>query len=175
MTEIEQLTRQNQRTFVFVCFNFAMLLVLFFGLGYVIWQSTSLISAVKQDLQRAEQALAQLQERVQNTNMDDLLDQVVANARDSIGQSVKTAVGESGFTGSLATLAARVDQAQTELRDVSDGLKAANEKLQKLDTEQLAQLVSYNLLQGLGEGFYQAAEASKPATLIDSKRESTDP
>ena len=54
MAEIEQLTRQNQRTFILVCSNFVMLLILFFGFGYVVWQSISLISKVKEDLARAE-------------------------------------------------------------------------------------------------------------------------
>jgi len=162
MTEIEKLTQQNQRTFILVCSNFAILLVLFFGFGYVIWQSASLISKVKEDLVRAEQAVVQLQQKIEHMDMDTLIDRVVVSTKESVGDSIKTSISESEFGGSLNNLAERVENAQTKLEDTSESLKAANDKLQKIDTEQLARLVSYYMLQGLADGFASAAEANKP-------------
>ena len=66
-----------------------------FGFGYVVWQSISLISKVKEDLARAEQAVTQLQEKVRTMNMDDLLNRVMVSAKESMGESIKTAISES--------------------------------------------------------------------------------
>ena len=162
MTEIEILRLQNRRTFVLVCSNFAMLLVLFFGFGYVLWQSSTLISKVKEDLVRAEQAVVQLQQTIQQADIDIVMDKVMASAKESLGESVKSAVSESELGGSLGNLAEKVENAQANLENSSESLKAANEKLQNMDTEHLAKLVSYYMLQGLADGFASAAEANKP-------------
>jgi hypothetical protein len=95
-------------------------------------------------------------------SMDTLMDRVVASARESIGESIKTSISESEIGGSLNDLAGKVEDAQTKLEDTGESLKAVNEKLQEIDTEKLAQLVSYYMLQGLAEGFASAAEANKP-------------
>lgn len=175
MAEIEQLTRQNQRTFILVCSNFVMLLILFFGFGYVVWQSISLISKVKEDLARAEQAVTQLQEKVQTMNMDDLLNRVMVSAKESMGESIKTAISESEFSGSLGTLAGRVDNVQAKLASISESLKSLNDKLQWLNAERLARQVSYNMLLGLGQGLTSAAEANKPKPAPDIEKKSSEP
>ena len=175
MNEIEQLTRHNQRTFFLVCANFAMLLVLFFGFGYVMWQSASLVSNVKADLARAEQAVAQLQQKIQTMDMDEVMGKVMQRATEGMGESIKTAIKESEFSGTLGTLAERIDNAQDKLGNISESLKAANEKLDRVDTKQLAQLVSYNMLLGMGNGFTSAAEANKPSSLEDEGSKSSTP
>ena len=162
MNEIEQLQQQNHRTFILVGLNFIMFLILFLGLGYVAWQSSALISKLEDDLNKVEQAVEQFQARIQQVDFDTAVDKVLANARDSMGDSVRAALNQSEFGNALTNLAERVDQAQDRLEHLGDAMKEVNRKLQEIETEQLAQLVSYNILKGLGDGFTQAAEAKKP-------------
>ena len=162
MTEIEQLQQQNHRTFILVGLNFIMFLVLFFGLGYVAWKSSTLISKVEDDLNKFEHAVGQFQARVQQVDLDTVMEKMLANARDKMGDSVKAALSQSEFGSSLTNLTERVDQAHDRLGSIGEAVKKTNEKLHKIDTKQLAQLVSYNILKGLGDGFTQAAESNKP-------------
>ena len=162
MTEIEQLQKQNHRTFILVGLNFIMFLILFFGLGYVAWQSSALISKLEGDLNKVEQAVGQFQARIQQVDFDTVVNKVLANARDDMGDSVRAALTQSEFGNALTNLAERVDQAHDRLEHIGDAMKEVNRKLQEIETEQLAQLVSYNILKGLGDGFTQAAESKKP-------------
>ena len=162
MTEIEILQQQNHRTFILVGLNFIMFLVLFFGLGYVAWQSSTLIAKLESDLNKVEHVLGQFQTKVQQVDFDTIMDKVLANTTDKMGDSVKAALNQSEFGGSLTNLVERVNQAHDRLESIGKSVKEANEKLHKIETEQLAQLVSYNILKGLGAGFTQAAESNKP-------------
>ena len=74
---------------------------------------------------------------------------------------IKTAIQESEFSTSLDTLAGRVDNAQAKLEHLKESLQAVDDKLEKANTKQLAQWVSYNMLLELGNGFTSAAEANK--------------
>lgn len=162
MNEIEQLQQQNHRTFILVGLNFIMFLILFLGLGYVAWQSSALISKLEGDLNKVEQAVGQFQARVQQVDFDTVVDKALANARDNMGDSVSAALNQSEFSNALSNLAERVDQARDRLEHLGNAMKEVNRKLQEIETEQLAQLVSYNILKGLGDGFTRAAEAKKP-------------
>ena len=165
MTELDRLAKSTHRTFTLVCFNFAMLLVLFCGLGYVIWQSVTLIGKLRHDLDRAERAVAELRARVSEADVDAALAKVVTNATANLKQSVARAVAGTEVAGSLQNVAAKLDTAQGKLDQTSASVRQLGEKLHNLDSERLAQLISYNILKGLGQGFERAAEASKPAII----------
>ena len=167
MTEIEQLKQQNHRTFILAGLNFIMFLVLFFGLGYVAWQSSTLISKLEDDLNKVEQAVGQFQARIKQVDFDTVMDRVLADAKDNMGDSIRTALRQSEFGSSLNNLAERVDQAHDKLESVGEQFRQANEKLQKIETERIAQLLSYSILKGLGTGFTQAAESNKP--MLDGR------
>ena len=163
MAEIEQLQQQNHRTFLLVCLNFFMFLILFVGLGYVAWQSSTLISKLEKDLERVEQAVGQFQSRIQQIDVDTMMPKMMESAKENIEDSIKSAINQSDFFGSLGSLTAKVDAAQDRLKQIGEVVREANEKLQKIETEQLAQAVSYNILKGLGDGFTKAAESKKPS------------
>ena len=162
MNELDQLAKSTRRTFTLVCFNFAMLLVLFGGLGYVIWQSATLISKLRHGLDRAERAVAELRVRVNEADVGAALAEVVTNATANLEQSVASAVSGSEVAGSLQNVVAKLDTAQGKLDQTSASVRQIGEKLQNLDSERLAQLIAYNLLKELGQGFERAAEAVKP-------------
>lgn len=172
MTEMEKLQQQNQRTFLLIILNFIMFLILFFGLGYVAWQSSTLISRMEGNLEKVEQAVVQFRDRLQHMDVDTLTGKVVESTKQNMGDSIRTALNESDFSGSLSDLSQKVENAQASLEHISKTVQEANEKLQKIDTEQLAQLVSYNMLKGLGDGLSNAAEARKPTLHVDDKDES---
>lgn len=165
MIDIEQLSQQHHRTFVLVCSNFIMFLVLFFALGIVAWYSATLVSKLKGDLEKTEQAVVQLQQKIQNMNVDVLMDKVMARARENMGTSIKTAISQSDFNASLNDLGEKIENSRVNLERISQAVQRTNDALQKMDTEQLAQLVSYNMLKGLGEAFTNAAEARRPSSL----------
>jgi uncharacterized protein YPO0396 len=162
MTEIENLKQKSDRTFILVCANFIMLFVLFCGLGYVVWQSAVLVGEVKDDLRKAEQAVAEMRNRIQSMDVDVMIERLTASAAEGMKASVTTAIQQSDFAGSLRNLSDRVDNAQDRLERTGESIRGIHDQLQKMDTEHLARLVSYHMLKGLGEGFNQAAEGRKP-------------
>ena len=173
MTEIDQLQQQNHRTFVLVVINFVMFLVLFFGLGYVAWRSSTLISKLETDLEKVERAVVQFQNRIQDMDFDALMSKVIGSTKENIANSMKTALKESEFSTSVGKLAQKVENAQDKLERIGEAVGEANDKLRKIDTEQLAQAVSYHMLKGLGDGFTNAAEARKPLSDVQEKDKSS--
>ncbi|MFC1665799.1 hypothetical protein ACFL17_09280 [Pseudomonadota bacterium] len=169
MQEIEQLQQQNRSTLILVGLNFVMFLILFFGLGYLIWQSSTLISKLEQDLQKVEQAVVLFQDRIQGADFDSLMTKVLDKTKVNMGESIKTAINQSDFGSSLHNMTEKIDTAQDKLERVGEAINVANEKLRKIDTEQLAQTVSYNILKGLGDGFTKAADNNKPSAMMNDK------
>lgn len=160
--EIEQLKQKNDRMFVLVCLNFAMLAVIFFGSGYVLWQSATIINKLKEDLDTAELAMVEIRERLQQLDVDAAMDRVMSDATEKIKVSVSTALQESDLGSPLMELSQRVQGGQEKLEKTTEAIAEVNERLKNIETEELAQLVSYNMLKGLGEGFTEAAESRKP-------------
>ena len=66
MKDLGQLQKRQDQVFILVCINCVLFMVLFTGLGYVIWQSATLVNGLKGDLDRAEQRVVELQERFRN-------------------------------------------------------------------------------------------------------------
>jgi len=157
-----QLKKKNDRMFVLVCFNFAMLLILFCALMYVSWESATLLHGVKTRLQDAERSVAELRSRIQSLDAEPVMDRVMQRATDRLKESIGGAIEHSELARPLTDLAVKVDDAQQRLSATSDAIRGISAKLQDIDTEQLARLVSYSILKGLGDGFSRAAEATKP-------------
>jgi Mg2+ and Co2+ transporter CorA len=162
MTEIDHLRQKSDRTFILVCANFVMLFVLFCGLGYVVWRSAVLVGEVRNDLRKAEKAMAEMRNRIQGMDVDVMLERLTASAAEAMKGSVTTAIQQSDFSESLRDLSHRVENAQDRLERTGESIREIHDTLQKIDTEQLAQLISYHMLKGVGEGFNQAAESRKP-------------
>jgi predicted nucleic acid-binding Zn-ribbon protein len=160
--EIESLKQKNDRMFILVCLNCAMLAFLFVGSGYVLWQSARIVNELNTDLDNARLGVAELKARMQQLDVDAAMDRVMSDATEKIKESVGAAVQNSELGGPLTELSQRVQGTQEKLDRTSDAIVEINSKLSELDTQQLAQLVSFNMLQGLGEGFTQAAESRKP-------------
>ncbi len=162
MTDITLLQQKNDRMFILICLNFAMLFILFCGLGYVLWQSNELVSDLKLKLRTAEESVAEIKERVQQIDLDTAVDRIMASAAGKIEASVKDALEQSELNRPLQNLSEKVENTQKSISQVSESLNEISNNLQNIDAEQLAQLVSYKLLKGLGEGFTEAAESREP-------------
>lgn len=160
--EIDHLTRKNDRIFILVCLNFVMLAVLFIGLAYVLWQSATITNKLKSDLAKAELAMSELKERFQLMDMDAALERVMTNSASQIKSSVNTALTQGDLGGRLDAAVNKVDKTTQKLEAAGRAVAEANERLGGIDSEQLARMVSYNILKGLGEGFTSAAESRKP-------------
>lgn len=162
MTEIDQLRQKSDRMFILVCANFIMLFILFCGLGYVAWQSATLVAAVEANLQQAERAVAEMRNRIEGMDVEVIIERLTASTAEGMRGSVTTAIQQSDFAASLRDLSDRVENAQNRLERTGESIREIHDRLQNINTEQMAQLVSYHLLKGVGEGFSQAAEMRKP-------------
>ena len=139
MPDSENLIRNTERTFRLVCLNFAMLLILFIGIGYLLWQSASLVRALQVDL---------------------------ASARQAVRLSVSEAVARSDFGQSLADISQTVKTTADRIDGASKSIVEINKQLRAADADAIAQRVSYHILKGLGDGFTEAAE-SRRAPAVD--------
>jgi chromosome segregation ATPase len=157
-----QVKKKNDRMFILVCFNFGMLLILFCALIYLAWESAALLHGVKTRLQEAERSVAELRSRIQSLDAEPVMDRVMQRATDRLKESIGGAIEHSELARPLTDIAAKVDDAQQRLSMTNDAIRNIGAKLQEIDTEQLARLVSYSILKGLGDGFSRAAEANKP-------------
>ena len=151
MANAAQLDTQTQRVFILVCANFSMLFILFCGLGFVLWQSISLVSDLKRDLAKAEQSVIELRDRMQAMDSEVVLQRAVSTAVQSAMAEVAEAMPDGA---ALAELPARLDA-------TTEAIQVIGEKVENLDTEALASQVAYELLKGLGDGFTEAAESRK--------------
>lgn len=155
MNNSESMARKTNRTFILVCLNFAMLFVLFCGLGFLLWQSVSLVSQVKQDLAQAEQAVAELRQRVQAVDPQVVMDRAVQSAAEALRTEFADAVPGVAEMEALAEVPQRLAATEEAIRSIS-------QSLQDLDSDEFAQRVSYHMLKGLGDGFSAAAEGREP-------------
>ncbi|MEJ2534779.1 MAG: hypothetical protein P8008_04770 [Gammaproteobacteria bacterium] len=146
---------QSRWLFILVCANFTMLAVLFIGLGILLFQSISLVSSLKSDLQRAEASVAQLRERVERIEPEVAVERIVGSAVGSIREEVRQAVSESEPLAALSTVPESIERASTAAEEIAG-------TLQEIDADAIAQRVSYELLKGLAEGLEAAAEQRKP-------------
>lgn len=155
MADTPPSSHQSRWLFILVCANFTMLAVLFIGLGVVLFQSISLVGSLKSDLQRAEESVAQLRERVEGIEPEAAVGQIVDTAVSSIREEVRQAVSESEPLAALSAVPESIERASVAADDIANTLK-------DLNADAIAQRVSYELLKGLGEGLDTAAEKRKP-------------
>jgi len=155
MAETTTSSARSRWLFILVCANFTMLAVLFIGLGVLLFQSISLVGSLKADLQRAEESVAQLRERVERIEPEAAVGRIVDTAVGSIREEVRQAVSESEPLAALSTVPDSIERASAAADDIARTLK-------DLNADAIAQRVSYELLKGLGEGLDAAAEKRKP-------------
>lgn len=155
MTDTTSSSRQSRWLFGLVCANFTMLAVLFIGLGFLIFQSVSLVGSLRSDLQRAEESVAQLRQRVEGIEPDAAVERIVGAALGSIREEVRQAVSESEPLAALSTVPESIERASAAADEMASTLR-------DLDADAIAQRVSYDLLKGLSEGLDAAAEKRNP-------------
>jgi phage shock protein A len=158
MTEIDAIVRKTNRTFMLVSANFAMLALLFLGLGFVVLQAATLVTGLKQNLARAEQQVAEMQERLQGLDTEVAMENAMTRAVQVLREEIAAATPDSEALARLAGVPEKVDTA-------AEAIRAVSEKVQELDFDQVARRVAYHMLKGMGEGFDEAAELRKPDGL----------
>ena len=175
MNEINQLQKKQNQTLILVIINFLLFMVLFAGLGYVAWQSAVLVNRLQADLERAEEAIAGMQARFRNMDMDALADNLTASASERIDQSLGNAIQEADLSGPLARATDKMEATQAMIENTGQTLKGVHDALKGIDNEEIARLVAYHILKGLGDGFQQAAEARNPAAIPQAGSDSDTP
>lgn len=156
MADIDHIASKSNKTFILVCINFAMLSILFCGLGFVIWQSAQLVLDLKHDLENTKQTVAEIKERVHDLDAEVVIEKVIDSAVKSIQEEVSFAISDSEAMAALADVPERVEA-------TAEAIRLINERIQELDADSIAQRVSYHMLRGMGDGFSEAAESRKPA------------
>ena len=165
MSDLYTLQRKQNQTFILVCVNFVLFMILFSALGYVTWQSAALVSQLKADLDRAEQTIARLQERIQNMDTEAVVDRLVASAAEHLRESIGSVVQESELTVPIHQASEKLAATQDMIAGTAEAIQGIHETVKGVDNEEIAKLVAYYMLSGIGEGFQQAAESRKPESL----------
>lgn len=167
MSDFEQLQKKQNQTFILVCINFALFMILFAGLSYVSWQSAMLVNRLKGDLDKAEQTITDLQSRFQNMDTDRIVERLVTTATEQLGESIRKVVQDSDLTGSVMQVSEKLGATHDMIAETGEAIQGIHETVKGLETEEMAQLVSYQILKGLGNGFQEAAESRKPNSSGD--------
>jgi hypothetical protein len=165
MSDFEQLMKKQNKTFILVFINFALFMILFAGMGYVSWQSAALVNRLKGDLDRAEQAIAQLQSRFQQMDTDVIVDRLVATASKRISESIKEVVQGPDVTGQIVQASEKLAATHDMIEQNVQAIQGIHETVKGWDNEEIAKLVSYQILKGLGDGFQEAAATGKPDSI----------
>jgi hypothetical protein len=162
MSYFEQLHKKQKHTFILVCINFVLFMILFAGLGYVFWQSATLVNRLQADLDKAEQAIADFQSRFQTMDTDVIVERLVTTATEQLGDSITNVIEKSDFAGHVMRVSEKLDATHDMIAKTGEAIQGIDATVKELDTEEMAQLVSYHILKGLGDGFQEAAESRKP-------------
>lgn len=173
MSDYDQLEKKQNQIFILTCLNFIMFLVLFCGLGYVTYQSANIVAKVKNDLELAEQKIAGLHEKMDHLDAEEIVQRIVAMATEQVAESVRNVIAESTLPEPLKNASAKIENAseridQTREVVISTGaaIQDISEVVKGLDSDEIAQRVSYHILKGLGDGFQEAAADRKPDTKL---------
>ena len=167
MSDFEQLQKKQNKTFILVFINFSLFMILFAGLGYVTWQSATLVNRLKGDLDRAEQTIAQLQSRVQDMDTNVIVDRLVTTASIQIGESIKEVVQGLNIPEPIVQASEKLAATHDMIEQNVQAIQGIHETVKGWDNEEIAKLVSYQILKGLGDGFQEAAETRKPGSIDD--------
>ena len=164
MSDLVQLQKRQNQTLLLVSINFVLFVVLFSALGYVAWQSATLVNRLQEDLGKAEQTIAQLQGRFQNMDLEDVVDRLVSEATAQLGRSIESVVKQSDLSTPMTKISDKITAAQEKIEQTGAVVAGIQQTVAGLDNEAIAQQVSYHILKGLGDGFQQAAESRKPGS-----------
>ncbi len=167
MSDLVQLQKRQNQTLLLVSINFVLFVVLFSALGYVAWQSATLVNRLQEDLGKAEQTIAQLQGRFQNMDLEDVVDRLVSEATAQLGRSIESVVKQSDLSAPMTKISDKITAAQEMIEQTSEVVAGIQQTVAGLDNEAIAQQVSYHILKGLGDGFQQAAESRKPGSASE--------
>ena len=167
MSDFDSLQKRQNQTLILVCINFSLFMILFAGLGYVSWQSATLVHRLKGDLDRAEHTIDQLQNRFQQMDMDVIVDRLVTTASKQLSESIKEVVQDSNITDPLVEASDKLAATHDMIEETGQTIQGINETVKGLDNEEIAKLVSYHILKGLGDGFQEAAETRKPDSIAN--------
>jgi hypothetical protein len=155
MPELDPMASKTNKTFILVSLNFAMLFLLFCGLGFVIWQSARLVTDLKQDVARAEQTVARISSRLEQTDSQAVVEQLIESAVAAVREEIGNSLTGAGAMEGLAGVPERVESAAETVRIIG-------ERVEQLESDLIARRVAYYLLKGMGDGLSEAAEARKP-------------
>ena len=121
-----------------------------------------MVNRLQEDLDKAEQTIAELQGRFQNMAIDDVVDRLVNAATEQLGTSIAAVVQQSDLSAPMIQVSAKITAAQELIKQTGEAVAGIQQTVSGLDNEVIAQQVSYHILKGLGDGFQQAAESRKP-------------
>lgn len=167
MSEISQLQSKQNQTFILACVNFVLFIILFSVLGYVSWQSATLVNRLKGDLDRAEQTIADLHNRFQQMDTNVIVDRLVTSATEQLGESIRNVVQSSDLTMPIKQASEKLAATSELIEDTGVAIQGIHETIKDVNSEEIAKMVSYHMLKGLGDGFQEAAESRKPDSLND--------
>ena len=169
MGDAERMEKRQKQILILTCLNFAMFLVLFGGLGYVVYQSASLVNKLQNDLEMAEQRIAALHDKFDHLDAEVVVQRIVSVAAEQVAESVREAIGEAALPEPLKNASERLENASENIHETREAVVSAGEAIQDinevvkdLDSDEIAQRVSYHILKGLGDGFQEAAAGRKP-------------
>jgi predicted PurR-regulated permease PerM len=168
MRDIEVIQKKQDRIRIIVCINFVLFMVLFIGMGYVTWQSAALVNQLKGNLDEAEQTVAQLKDRFQQIDTDEVVERLVASASSQISDSLRHVVQNSDIAAPITQISEKLNTTQETFEKINEAITGINETVKGLDNEEISKLISYYILKDLGDGLHKAAEHNKPESIVNS-------
>jgi hypothetical protein len=169
MSDFETLEKKQQKILVLVGLNFVLFMILFAGLGYVTWKSAVLVNRLEDNLNQAEETIAQLQTRFQQMDTDVIVERLVKNASDQISESVRQVVRNTDIALPITEMSEKLIATQEKFEKTSAALAGIHETVSQLDNEEISKYVSYYILKELGQGLQNAAEKNKPEATNTTK------
>lgn len=150
-------------------------MILFAGLGFVTWQSATLVSRLNTDLGKAEQTIGELQSRFQNIDTDVIVEQLVTQASEQLSASLRTTLKNTDFIQPIAEISEKIALTQEMIGKSGDTMQIIQEKMSHLDNDEIAKRVSYHVIKGLGDGLQRAADERLPPAeaSIETKTDAT--
>jgi hypothetical protein len=98
---------------------------------------------------------------------DMIVERLVTTATEELGESIRKVVQDSDLTGSVTQVSEKLGATHDMIAETGEAIQGIHETVKGLETEKMAQLVSYQILKGLGNGFQEAAESRKPNSSED--------
>ena len=165
MSELVQLQKKQNSIYILVCINFLLFMILFAGLGFVTWQSATLVSRLNKNLGKAEQTIVELQSRFEKLDPDMIVERLVNKASEQLGESLRTTLKGTDFVQlrlPIAEISNKIVLTQEMIGKSGEAMQKMQEKLSHLNNDEIAKRVSYHVIKGLADGFQKAADDRLP-------------